>query len=489
MVAVMDRKAKIVATIGPKSADKDTIIKLINCGMDVARLNFSHGTHKFHSDVIKNIREASHITGKSVAIMQDLQGPKLRVGILPGHQADLKKDDVVFLTEGKEISKVFSLKNGKKVIPLDIPDLCNVLSIGKTIFLDDGCIELEVFDVFEDSIRAVVKVGGILKTHKGINLPNVPLNIPSFTEKDKKDLLFGLKYQVDIVAISFVKNVDDILFVKIFIAENSKNKSGIPIVSKLERSEAIDNLEDIIKTSDGVMVARGDLAVETSPAAVPVIQKRVIQAANKYSTFVITATQMLDSMIHNQRPTRAEASDVANAVFDGTDALMLSGETAIGEYPALSISMMDAIIKEAEEHSSEWGQSNYDSHVDSNDDSMSIARAAGELAYDRNVSAIAVFTQSGRTALMMSKVRPRVIIYAFTPDEQTFRKINVLWGVKPNLVPFVDTVEKMIEKVDNVIKSSTELEAGQQVILVSGFPVGKSRPPNFVFLHDIGQVL
>ncbi len=485
----VSRKAKIVATIGPKTAEKNTIKELIQSGMNVARLNFSHGTYDEYQRIINNIRDASKEIDIPVAILQDLRGPKLRVGILPGNSVDLKKDQSVRIYEGKELLASKVLENGMVSIPFDIQSFYGLLFIGASIFLDDGSLELEVTAKDSDSVIAKVIVGGTLKSHKGINLPNTSLDIPSFTEKDKTDLVFGLKNNVDIVAISFVKTAKDIQVVKSFIKDYSNGEKNLPIVSKLERSEAITNLEEIIKISDGVMVARGDLAVETSPAAVPVIQKKIIQDANKYSTFVITATQMLDSMIHNQRPTRAEASDVANAVFDGTDALMLSGETAIGDYPVLSISMMDKIIREAEKHFAEWGKMEFGTLDGVNDDAVSLTRAAGELAHDRNVAAIAVFTQSGRTALMMSKVRPRVPIYAFTPNIDTYRKLNIFWGVYPCLIPFVDTVEKMVTKVDDVILSSKKLDVGEQVILVSGFPLGESRPPNFMFLHDLGKKL
>ena len=485
----VSRKAKIVATIGPKTLEKNSIKELIQSGMNVARLNFSHGTYDEYKRIINIIRDTSKEIDVPVAILQDLRGPKLRVGKLPDNGIDLKKDQSVRIYEGKDLSTNRVLSRDMVSIPFDIQNLYGLLSIGANVFLDDGSLELEVTAKDSDSIIAKVIVGGTLKSHKGINLPNTSLDIPSFTEKDKTDLIFGLENDVDIIAISFVKTAKDIQQVKDFIKEYSNGEKELPIVSKLERSEAIANLEEIIKISDGVMVARGDLAVETSPAAVPVIQKKIIQDANKYSTFVITATQMLDSMIHNQRPTRAEASDVANAVFDGTDALMLSGETAVGDYPVLSISMMDKIIREAEKHFAEWGKMDNDTLGDVNDDAVSLTRAAGELAHDRNVAAIVVFTQTGRTALMMSKVRPRVPIYAFTPNINTFRKLNIFWGVYPCLIPFVDTVEKMVTKVNDVILSSKKLNIGEQVILVSGFPLGESRPPNFVFLYDLGKRL
>jgi pyruvate kinase len=332
-----------------------------------------------------------------------------------------------------------------------------------------------------------VLLGGDLSSHKGVNLPGAQLTIPGFTEKDKADLAFGLEQGIDAVAISFVCTANDIEIVRQAIREFSPKRSETPIIAKLERPEALENLDSILKAADGVMVARGDLGVEMSPAFVPIAQKKIIQAANHAGKIVITATQMLDSMINNPRPTRAEASDVANAVFDGTDAVMLSGETASGKYPLESVQMMDAIVREAEMHFSEWGNVSRVPDEESQDDAIAITRAARELAHDRNVTAIAVFTQTGHTSLLMAKARPRVPILAFTPDEKTYLRMGLYWGVTPFLVPFASTMEEMLAIVESAIISSTTLQPGQQIVLISGFPIGSFRAPNFAFLHTVGS--
>jgi pyruvate kinase len=340
-----------------------------------------------------------------------------------------------------------------------------------------------------DYIQARVVLGGLLFSHKGVNLPGAHLTIPGFTEKDREDLAFGLQQGVDAVAISFVCTGRDIEIVRNAIHEMAPHRSDIPIIAKLERPEAIKNLHEILHVTDGVMVARGDLAVETTPASVPIVQKEIIQAANRHAKIVITATQMLDSMINNPRPTRAEVSDVANAIFDGTDAVMLSGETASGSYPLESVSMMHAIVLEAEHHFGEWGLSQKYPEQGTQDDAVSLTRAARELAHDRNVAAIAVFTQTGRTALLMSKTRPRVPIMAFTPELSTYQRMGLYWGVTPFLVPFASNVESMVTHVEASLISSTSIQPGEQVVMISGLPVGAMRQPNFALLHTIGEVI
>jgi pyruvate kinase len=372
---------------------------------------------------------------------------------------------------------------------MDVPNLVSSVSSGNRILLDDGHMELQVTDIGPNFIEARVVLGGILKSHKGVNLPGALLDIPAFTEKDRQDLIFGLEQHVDAVAISFIRTAAEVRHIRQMMLEIDPSASNIPIITKLELPEAIDNLEEILEVSDGVMVARGDLAVETSPSSVPIIQKRIIEAANRHAKIVITATQMLDSMIHNPRPTRAEASDVANAIFDGTDAVMLSGETASGDYPIESVKMMERIVLEAEEHFSSWGFCQDIKEQPTVDDAVSITRAARELASDRDVSAIAVFTQSGRTALLMAKARPHVPIYAFTPEIDTYRRLGLYWGVTGMLVPYASTVESMLDHVDNAIIASTNLNIGDQVVMISGFPVGAMRPPNIALLHKIGEAV
>ncbi|MCD6356789.1 MAG: pyruvate kinase, partial [Anaerolineaceae bacterium] len=358
---------------------------------------------------------------------------------------------------------------------------------GKILF-DDGKIELEILEVKENSILTKVILGGILYSNKGINLPGARLDIPGFTDKDKKDLIFGLENGIDAIAISFVKSDKDIECVKDFIKRINPEKAKIPIIAKLELPEAVNNLESILDVADGVMVARGDLGVETSLSEVPIIQKEIIQSANIKSKIVITATQMLDSMISNPRPTRAEASDVANAIFDGTDVVMLSGETANGKYPVESVKMMDAIVCKAEQSNSKWGHQ-YKSAIEKDtDDAFAISIAARELAHDRKVSSIAVFTQSGRSALLQSKARPDVPILAFTPDKDTFRTLGLYWGVIPHLVPFSNSLEEMLRFVEKALLTYSEIKSGQKVIMISGFPIGAMRPTNLALLHTIGSL-
>jgi pyruvate kinase len=452
--------------------------------VDVARLNFSHGTPEEHASRISLIRELSRKIGKPVTILQDLQGPKLRVGNIDTGTISLKAGQTVILSPND-----FNPGDQNELVhvPFDFPDLEKVVRKGSHILLDDGHLELEVIDIHGQEIETRVLQGGDLSSHKGVNLPGAKLTILGFTEKDKADLAFGLEQGIDAVAISFVCTANDIETVRQAIRQISPKRCDTPIIAKLERPEALENLDSILKAADGVMVARGDLGVEMSPAVVPIAQKKIIKAANHAGKIVITATQMLDSMINNPRPTRAEASDVANAVFDGTDAVMLSGETASGKYPLESVQMMDAIVREAEMHFSEWGNVSRVPDEESQDDAIAITRAARELAHDRNVTAIAVFTQTGRTSLLMAKARPRVPILAFTPDEKTYLRMGLYWGVIPFLVPFASTMEEMLAIVESAIISSTTLQPGQQIVLISGFPIGSFRAPNFAFLHTVGS--
>ncbi len=478
------RNARIVATLGPSCQDDATLQKLIENGVDVARLNFSHGTYTDHAQRIVQIRRLSLELGKPVSILQDLQGPKMRVGLIPDGPIQLAAGEIVSLTS-KTVST--SSSQGIAQIPFDFPEFNQSVHEGSHVLLDDGHLELEVIAVGEDQIRAKVLLGGPLSSHKGVNLPGADIKIPGFTPKDREDLAFGLEQGVDAVAISFVRTARDIEIVREAIRALKPERASTPIIAKLERPEALDNLDAILKVTDGVMVARGDLGVEMPPATVPIAQKKIIQAANRQAKIVITATQMLDSMINNPRPTRAEASDVANAVFDGTDAVMLSGETASGLYPVEAVAMMDGIVCEAEKHIQEWGHFMDRPEDPGEDDAVSITRAARELAHDRDVAAIAVFTQTGHTSLLMSKARPRVPILAFTPEERTFQRLGLYWGVIPFLVPFASTLESMIQIVEDAIISSTTIQAGQQIVLISGVPVGTFRLPNFALLHTVGS--
>lgn len=484
----MIKQVKIVATLGPSCNDEKTLSAMINAGMDVARLNFSHGNHEEHTVRINLIRRLSDELQKPITILQDLQGPKLRVGKLPDEGIPLEPGQKIILAPS-DVDLPAEDDPGTISIPMEVPNLIDNLSIGDRILLDDGLLELKTTNLGKDFLEAEVILGGILKSHKGVNLPGAALTIPALTEKDLIDLEFGLRVKVDVVAISFVQSANDIILLREKMKEINPARANTPIIAKLERPLAIENLESILEVTDGVMVARGDLAVETSPSQVPIMQKKIIEAANQRSKVVITATQMLDSMIHNPRPTRAEASDVANAVFDGTDAVMLSGETAAGAYPVESVAMMSRIIQEAEKNFGEWGQIQTPSMVSPMEDAISITRAARELAQDRQVNCIAVFTQSGRTALFMSKARPTMPIIALTPDMDTYQRLGLYWGVTPFLVPYATSVESMLSHIEAALIANTELSSGKQVVVIAGLPVGAMRPPNFTLLHTIGESL
>jgi len=479
----MNRCAKIVATIGPACEDEATLRKLLQAGMDVARLNFSHGTYDDHQSIYKRLREVSRQLNRSVTILQDLQGPKIRTGNLENGQVEIEAGQELILTTQPVVGD-------EHTVPIDFPELLESVKAGGRILLDDGNLELAVLSVQEDQVTTRVVLGGILKTHKGVNLPGAELHIPGFTEKDRKDLEFGLKMGIDAVAVSFVRSADDIKQVREAIHELASERKHIPIIAKLERPEALDNLEAIVDVADGVMVARGDLGVEMAAETVPIAQKRIIQTANSHGKVVITATQMLDSMIHNPRPTRAEASDVANAILDGTDAVMLSGETASGKYPVQAVQMMNAIVCQAEANMARWGHwQGLDASLISYDDTFFMTQAARELAHDRNVAAIAVFTKSGRTALLMSKARPGVPILAFTPEIGTYQRLNLYWGVCPHQVPHAETIDGMLNVVEAAMIASTPIQPGQQVIVLCGFPVHAIRPTNMALLHTVGSNL
>ncbi|MCC6299399.1 MAG: pyruvate kinase [Anaerolineales bacterium] len=478
----MTRKVKIVATVGPASQSEETLEQMIRNGMNVARMNFSHGTHEQHSTRIELIRKVSEKLDVAVGILQDLQGPKIRVGELTS---------AIQLSEGEEVylyaTGTTPPGNGGQKIPVDFRQLFDSVRPADRLLLDDGRLTLEVISVKDrNALTAKVIVGGSLSSHKGINLPGVRLRIAGFTEKDEADLAFGISQNVDAVAVSFVRSADDVKKVRYAMERLSNGKRVPMLIAKLEKPEAIDNLDEILDHVEGVMVARGDLGVELPPERVPALQKHIIRTANARAKLVITATQMLESMISNPLPTRAEASDVANAVFDGTDAVMLSAESASGKYPVESVQMMDRIVREAESHFREWGMEQIVGGFERSD-AASMARAAQALANDKNVTAVACFTTRGRTAWLMSKIRPRVPVLAFTPDEETFQRLAFLWGVQPQLVPFANSLDEMLDFVDAELIRSDVVRSGDQVVLVCGYPVGSVRPPNMALLHTVGE--
>ena len=475
----MNRKAKIVATIGPASEAPEVLEKLIQAGLNVARLNFSHGTHEEHGACIQKIRGVARKLNVSVGILQDLQGPKIRVGEL---SAPLQ------LSEG-QLVRLYATGGTAPAgegpeIPVDFRQLFDSVHAADRLLLDDGRLALRVESVQQNALSARVTVGGLLTSHKGINLPGVRLRIEGFTDKDEADLAFGMSQGVDAVAISFVRSAADVKKVRAAMDKLSGGKRVPLLIAKLEKPEAVDDLEAILQVVDGVMVARGDLGVELPPERVPALQKSIIRAANRRAKLVVTATQMLESMITNPLPTRAEASDVANAIFDGTDAVMLSAESASGKYPVEAVQMMSRIVSEAEAHYPEWGTEQMVEGLEAND-AASMARAAHALADDSNVTAVACFTLQGQSAWLMSKMRPRVPILGFTPRDETYTRLSFLWGVTPRLVPHADTLEAMMRHVDAALMQT--VQPGDQIVLVCGYPVGAMGAPNMALLHTVGS--
>ena len=471
----MERRAKIIATIGPACQEERVLEKLFLAGMNVARLNFSHGTQDEHTARLITLRAISARHGLPLAILQDLQGPRIRLGRIT---------KPLVLQAGEQIN-LYSESEKKPAgisIPVDFPELFGAVHPGDHILLDDGRLVLNIQSVENNQASAKVMSGGEVSSHKGINLPGIQLDIPAFTQKDKNDVIFGLQSEVDIIAISFVQNASDVHSMRNIIREFGK---GSPLlIAKLERPQALAGLKEIMEAADGVMVARGDLGIEMVPEDVPGAQKQIIQAANMKGKIAITATQMLESMTHNPLPTRAEASDVANAIYDGTDAVMLSGETAVGDYPVESIVMMDRIIRQAELNYDRWGHGKM-LGSDEHDDAVAISRAARELAKDRDVEAIAVFTRTGRTAILMSKTHPGVPLLVFTPIDETYRQMTLVWGVTPYRVPWANSIEEMIAHVETAIRERGLVQPGGQVVVVSGYPVSGSKQSNLALLHTL----
>lgn len=475
----MERRTKIVATIGPACQTAEMINRLLKNGVNVARLNLSHGTHEDHTKVYNRLRKAAEELNIPLCILLDLQGPKIRIGKLPQDTLKLELGQRVTLN-----TQMDAIPVGE--IPVEFIQLPESVHPGERVLLDDGALELKVIGIETGRVIARVTVGGVLSSHKGISLPEAHLDISALTGKDLADLEFGLNLHVDAIALSFVRSKQDIHSLRENIIRLAPEQVNIPIIAKLERPEALDHLDAIIEAADGVMVARGDLGVEMSPEKVPIAQKQIIECANRHAKVVITATQMLESMIHNPRPTRAEASDVANAIFDGTDAVMLSGETAVGEYPVRAVQMMSKISCQAEEHVEEWGHWHGLSAEDNpNDSTVYMSLAVRELAHDRNVAAIAVFTMSGQTARVVSKTRPVVPILAFTPDQRTYNRMELCWGVTPFIVPQSTTFDDMLADVDRVLIATGIVKTGQEIALTCGYPVAIISPTNLVLLHRI----
>ncbi len=469
------RRAKIICTIGPACHSEAAMRDLLRLGMDVARLNFSHGSHEDHARNIERLRRAAEREDRTVCILQDLQGPKIRTGRLERHEPVLLETGSTVIITPRDMAGTATR------ISTTFPDLAREVTAGARILLRDGLIELRVRTVRGKDVVCDVLNGGTLGEHQGINLPGTALSIPAMTEKDRKDLEFGLNHGVDAVALSFVRSAADVNMVKQIVIGHG---SDTPLIAKLEKPQAIDHLEEILEASDGVMVARGDLGVEMAPEKVPVIQKHVIRRAAVWRKPVITATQMLESMIENPRPTRAEASDVANAIFDGTDSVMLSAETASGRYPREAVAMMSRIVSEAESNIGEFTlpRRRRDRHGLSVAETIceSIAHAAEDLP----MGAIAVFTETGNTARMISKYRPQAAIYAFTHNPTVAQRTNLYWGAHPMKCGHGLSVDSMVDVAEFELLGRGLLKAGDVLGVVAGTRQA-SGSTNFMRLHVV----
>jgi len=472
----MPNKTKIIATIGPSSNSKFVLKKMISAGMNVARLNFSHGTHEEHLKVIKLIRTLSKEMNRPLSIILDLQGPKIRTGILKdGKPIVLKKNGTISITS-KNISGTAN------IISTTYTNLASDVKKGDKILLDDGLIELKVLSKNKDTVTCKIINGGILKEHKGINLPGVKISAPSLTEKDKKDLIFGIESGVDYFALSFVRSADDLKLIKSII---KKHKTDIPVIAKIEKPEAVDNLDKILEVADAIMVARGDLGVELKPEQIPRVQKYIIQKTIHTGKPVITATQMLETMTNNPIPTRAEASDVANAIYDGTDAVMLSGETASGKYPVKAVQMMRKIAAEAE--NSPFMKYNIHYEKDVKDlITNAVAQSCVDILHELGAKAIVSFSVSGKTSKLISKHRPSKPIYAFTPHQEVYNRLSLVWGIEPLLIPPINDAKKIIEVGEKILIDNKLVKKNQLVIIVTGLAL-KSGSTNLIKIHRVGQ--
>ncbi len=469
----MNKRTKIIATIGPASSSPAMISKLIRAGMDAARLNFSHGDRKDHKLRIRLIRSEAVKAGKHIAIIQDLQGPKLRVGAMKDGGVKLRRGSEILLTPRKIVGT-------SEAISVVYTRLTRDLRVGDHVLLDDGRLELKVTKKKNADVVCKIVCGGVLRSHKGINLPGTHLSLPSLSQKDKEDLIFGVAQGVDYIALSFVRSAEDILRSRRFIRSLRRD---IPIIAKIEKPEAVMNLHEIIEASDGIMVARGDLGVETSPEQVPLLQKKIIEACNQSEKPVITATQMLESMIESPQPTRAEASDVANAILDGTDCVMLSGETAVGKYPVQSVAVMARIALHAE---TSLRPVPADAHVSGAGES--VAHAACRAAEEQKAKAIIAFTQSGSTALLVSKHRPAESIIAATPFERIGRLVSLYWGVTPILLKTKRTTDDMIGSVERELLRRNLAKRGDLIVITAGVPVGVAGSTNMMKIHRVGEM-
>ncbi len=463
-------RTKIVCTIGPASRSPEKLEHLIAAGMNVARLNFSHGSHEEHEEVIVRLREIAARLGRPLAILQDLAGPKIRIGEIATGTVHLQAGVRFILTTEAVPGDEHRVSITYSALPRDVRP-------GDTLLLNDGALELRVEETREDEIICRVVVGGPLSSHKGINVPTRSLRVPSITEKDRDDLAFGLERGVDYVALSFVRSSADVLQARRLMAERGRI---VPLIAKIEKHEALAHIDEIIEVVDGIMVARGDLGVETPLEKVPLVQKMLIHKCNRAGKPVITATQMLRSMVNNPRPTRAEVTDVANAILDGTDAVMLSEETAVGKYPVEAVQMMVRIAEDAE---SGFPFSAWASRLEPGEPVSlpeAVSRAACALAENIRARSIITFTQSGSTARLVAKYRPRPPILAPTPLEETYRRLALIWGVIPMLSETTQTTDEMMEKAFAAARRAGLVKRGDTVVITAGVPLGIPGTTNLI---------
>ncbi|MCX4749687.1 pyruvate kinase [Kitasatospora sp. NBC_01287] len=472
------RRAKIVCTLGPAADSYDQIKSLVDAGMDIARFNLSHGSQAEHEERYRRVRKAADETGRSVGILVDLQGPKIRLGTFAEGPVLLERGDDFTIT-------VDDVPGDREICGTTYPGLANDVARGERILIDDGRVCLEVTHVDGPRVRCIVIEGGLVSDHKGLNLPGVAVSVPALSDKDVADLRWALRIGADLIALSFVRSGKDIEDVHTVMREEGR---FLPVIAKIEKPQAVDNLDAIVDAFDGLMVARGDLGVEMPLEQVPLVQKRAIKLAKRNAKPVIVATQMLDSMIHASRPTRAEASDVANAVLDGTDAVMLSGETSVGKYPVETVKTMGRIIEAVEEEVLEAGLPPLTVRNKPRTQGGAVARAAAEIGDFLGAKYLVAFTQSGDTARRLTRYRSPIPVLAFTYEPSVRSQLALTWGVETFLGPFVPTTDEMVAQVDAQLLSLGRCEKGDVVIITAGSPPGLAGSTNLVRVHHVGQL-
>lgn len=475
----MDTRTKIVCTIGPATRSYEKLLELIDAGMNVARLNFSHGTHEEHREVIERLKKARAEKKVPLAIMLDTKGPEIRVGVLKEGQLELKIGQRLLLDGEAAHGTLERIP----VVPLSALDC---LEVGKTVLFDDGYISAIVVEVNKEGVIVEVQNSGILKTHKGINLPDVKVNLPAMTEQDKVDLAFGCEQDVDLVAASFIRSAEHILEIKQHLIEHGK--TDIDVIAKIESREGVDHFDDILGAADGIMVARGDLGVELPLEEVPKLQKMMIKKSYMMNKPVITATQMLESMIQNPRPTRAEASDVANAIYDSSSAVMLSGETAAGKYPIEAVKIMKRIVRGAEGDFSYTDFFSNCSRLQFRDISTCVGFASVKTAYNSGAKAIFVLTSSGHSASVIARFRPQVPILALSPSRRTYNQMALGWGIIPVPPTYAHNEHEALEIIGGFAKTIGEVQDGDMVVVCAGTPFGVSGSTNMMLVESIGDV-